>query len=199
MNDHVKLEIKHKIPEILHQAKAELPEGQMIFLRDFWKEKPALLIYLRHFGCIGCSQHVNELIPRIHELKLLDINIVFIGNGNRLFIDHFLEKHGLKDKGVHVVTDTSLESFKAAGLFRTWWGTLGPGSIINVLSAFGKGFTQTSIEGDLAQQGGILLIDSHSILRYYYQSKRIGDFPNTSLVMAAAYRLFKGKAPVSSL
>ncbi|MCZ6626185.1 MAG: peroxiredoxin-like (seleno)protein, partial [Deltaproteobacteria bacterium] len=57
------------------------PDGTNVRLGDYWIKRPTLLVFLRHFGCMGCSQHVNELSPRLLELYNLGMRTVFVGNG----------------------------------------------------------------------------------------------------------------------
>jgi len=114
------------VPKDLAQSKVLDREGRETVLESFWAERPALLLYLRHFGCLCLSAQITELAPRLDELERLGIRTVFISNGDPHFIDTFIERFLLADKPVDIVTDPSLASFRAAGMLRSWWAIFGP-------------------------------------------------------------------------
>ena len=75
------------VPKDLAQSKVLDREGREIVLESFWAERPALLLYLRHFGCLCLSAQITDVAPRLDELERLRILTVFISNGAPLFID----------------------------------------------------------------------------------------------------------------
>ena len=89
------LEIQSTVPEALSSLEVQRADGSAHVLRDFWAGQPCLLVFLRHFGCIGCSENVRELAPRLPELKRLGVRTVFIGCGAPFFIPPFQERHNL--------------------------------------------------------------------------------------------------------
>jgi peroxiredoxin len=168
-------------------------DGQTIHLGDFWSDQPALLIFLRHFGCIGCSEHVCELSPHIETFDQLGIRVVFIGNGRPDFIKGFMERQGLYGKPVTIVSDPSLAVYKIAHMKRSLWGTMGPLGMRDALRAWGKGHWQNSIEGDVSQMGGSLLVDTNGEVAYNHISQSLSDHPHTSDLMDAAMHLIARK------
>ena len=165
---------------------------QSFRLGDFWSDRPALLIFLRHFGCIGCSEHVAALTPHLDAFEQLGISVVFIGNGTPNFIDGFIDRQGLADKPIHLVTDPSLAVYKAAQMKRSMWGTMGPSGMRDALRAWGKGHRQTTVEGDVLQLGGCLLVDTDGRVVYQYTSTSLSDLPATADLLASARRLAAG-------
>lgn len=155
-----------------------------------------MLVFLRHFGCIGCSQHVHELTPRLLELHRLGLRTIFVGNGEPRYIAGFIERHGLDDKKVEVLTDPTLQSFTAMGLVRSWGATLGPLAALGAVRAFFAGHRQTWLEGDARQQGGTLLVDETGNVAYYYCNKRLGDRAPMVTVVNVALRLLLMRAGV---
>ncbi len=140
------------VPKDLAQSKVLDREGQEIVLQSFWAERPALLVYLRHFGCLCLSAQITELARRLDELDRLRIRTVFISNGAPHFIDAFVERFLLADKPVDIVTDPSLVSFQAAGMLRSWWATFGPRGIWDGIRATADGHVNRLGEGDNLQQ-----------------------------------------------
>ncbi len=56
------------VPEALERCTARDSEGREVRLGSLWREQHTLLVFLRHFGCIGCTENVALLHPRFHEL-----------------------------------------------------------------------------------------------------------------------------------
>ena len=169
--------------------------GQPAPLETYWANGPALVFFLRHFGCVGCSEQIAELSPRLPELALGGLRAVFVGNGAPAFIDGFLERTGLATRGVDVVTDPSLVAFRAAGLVRSRWGTIGFSGLRDLARAVGHGHLPRKAEGDLYQQGGSLLVDADGAIAYYHRSESLGDHPAPSdLIEAALCLLVKTSA-----
>ena len=52
-----------------------LDSGETQDLSDFYKEKPLILVFLRHFGCIFCREQIAEL----REFKSENIVLVCMG------------------------------------------------------------------------------------------------------------------------
>jgi hypothetical protein len=42
-------------------------EGRHLRLGTFWQRGPCLVIFIRHFACLGCAEQVAELSPRLPE------------------------------------------------------------------------------------------------------------------------------------
>ncbi len=176
-------------PPVLADVQVLKPDGTNVRLGDYWIKRPTLLVFLRHFGCMGCSQHVNELSPRLLELYNLGMRTVFVGNGEPRYIEGFVQRHALLDKKVEILTDPSLESFAAMGFVRSWWATLGPMALFGFFRAFFAGHRQRLLEGDSRQQGGTLLIDEKGDVAYYHRNSSLCDPAPTVEVVDVALRL----------
>jgi peroxiredoxin len=163
--------------------------GEEILFKNIRSDKITLIILLRHFGCIGCVEHVAEWVPRILEFSEQGVDMIFIGNGDSLYIDNFVSRSGLSDKPVRVFTDPSLEFHKKAGMPRALSGVFGFRSLKNISRAMLKGHFQTSIEGDSLQQGGIILFDKNHALRFIYREKALGDFIAPSVIMEEVLKI----------
>src|SRR5262249_29473814 len=147
-------------------------EGRHVRLGSFWQEgrggpyrddsalqaRPCLLIFIRHFACVGCGEQVMDLSARLPELQRAGVRVVLIGNGDERYLAGFIERYALGDKRVEIVTDPSLGAFRAAGLLRSWWATYGARAIVDLARGMSKGFPHLPAEGDATQQGGALLV-----------------------------------------
>ncbi len=61
------------VPDDLASAKVSDDHGSEVELATFWRETPAVIVFLRHFGCPCCSAQMTELSPRLDELHCLGI------------------------------------------------------------------------------------------------------------------------------
>ena len=152
--------------------------------------RATLVVFLRHFGCIGCSAQVTDLAPRLGELQRLGIRTLFIGNGAPDFIAHFIERFALstaiRNEQVDILTDPTLSVHRAAALSRSFWGAYGPLAIWDFIRLLGNGHVNRATEGDNFQQGGALLVDAGGIIAWYHRSNRLaGHAPSVDVVDAA--------------
>src|SRR5687767_7040629 len=147
-----------RVPSGVAEAEVLDGQGKASRLGERWKDKPALVVFLRHFACMACTEHVALLSPWLDEIGRLGIAIVFVGNGAPNFIEGFVERNRLGDKPVEIVTDPSLRVFDAAKLERSRWSNLSPAALKNFARALLHGFRQDHIEGNGQQQGGAMLV-----------------------------------------
>ena len=140
---------------IVHRADPEAPPAS---LGSLLHPGPVLLVFVRHFGCTGCSQNVTDLQPWLRELSERGVQTVIVGTGKPTHLRGFVERFRLQDYAVEAVTDPTRRAHTAAGLRRSWWGTLGPRGLWDLLAGFGRGHLNGLPQGDTAQQGGTLLL-----------------------------------------
>ena len=141
------------------------------------------------------SAQVSELAQRLEELDRLGVCTVLIGNGPPTSIDDFIERFLLVGKPVTVVTDPSLSTFRAAGLVRSWWATLGPRALWDFFRATGRGHFNRRTDGDGRQQGGTLLVGTEGRLVWYHRNESIGDYAPTVEIVDAVLRLVLKGSP----
>ena len=180
------LTVGSSVPERFADAQVSDGQGHVVPLRSFWHGRPCLLVFIRHFACVGCGEQVTELSPRLPELERAGVRVVLVGNGEPRYLAGFVERYALGDKPVEIVTDPSLESFREAGLVRSWWATHGPRAIVDLARAMSKGLPHLPAEGDANQQGGVLLVDVDGTLRFYHRNESLGDHPSASQLVETA-------------
>lgn len=152
--------------------------GESVLIASLWQKQTAIFIFLRHFACIGCRSHAQDVWRDRAKYEGSGAKIYFIGNGEASAIHQFKEDLGIQEAPVY--TDPGLVSFKAAGFKRGFLTALGPRSIANGLKMFTKGDRQaayTKESGDLWQLGGIVVMRPDGRLAYHYISEAMGDFP----------------------
>lgn len=72
------------------------PDGTLLRLGELWDSGPAVVVFLRHYGCIFCREHVAQL--RDHEDAFRDAGarVAAIGLGDRTYARAFREETGIR-------------------------------------------------------------------------------------------------------
>jgi peroxiredoxin len=173
------------LPKDLARAPLVAADGAVRSLGELVRERPTLVVFLRHFGCIGCAEQVHEILPRLPELDALGVAVLLIGSGPPGHIDAWIERNDLRDKHARVVTDPTLDAFRAAGLARSFMATYGPRAVAEFLRAFSRGHRPLPTDGDLFQQGGSFLT-ADGIVVWSRANKSLGDHGDPSDAVEAA-------------
>ncbi len=142
---------------------------------SLWARRDAVIVFVRHFACVGCAEHLSALRPRIDEITRLDVGVAIIGSGTPDQLAGFIEREDLGSHDVACFTDPSRASYRAAGLVRSVWGTFGPIAIGQVALSYLRGFRNGRPQGDLHQQGGTLYVRQDGTLAYYHRAHHLGD------------------------
>lgn len=183
------LAINEIVPEVIQSLTILDEKGEAVPVGSLLGEKPTVLVFLRHFGCIACSEHLTAWKPRFAEFERLGIRVVLIGNGTTDHLKGFIERFGLEGEPVQAFTDPTLKLHRALSLKHSISSTMGPWSIKNALRAVSHGHWQTSVEGDPLQQGGLIIIDSDKRIQFIHCEKGVGDHVDVSDVLEAAAQL----------
>src|SRR5256714_3397692 len=57
-------------------------EGKPVRLGDLWSERPAVLVFVRHFGCVFCRQMAVDIYRHRHQFDEADVELAVIGHGS---------------------------------------------------------------------------------------------------------------------
>lgn len=159
---------------------------------------PCFVSFLRHFGCVGCAEHIADVAPRLLELHELGLRTIFVGNGEPRYIDGFLARTGLEGSRARVVTDPTLKVFVAAGLLRSKWRTYGPRAMAFAVRAWSHGIASRGLEGDHFQQGGALITSADGTVAYFHQNISLGDHPSANDIVDVALAMCALRSAVST-
>lgn len=152
----------------------ETPEGNL-----------TLLVFVRHFGCIGCSVQMASLAPRFPVLREHGVRILVIGLGPTSEIKPFRERYQLDSWDIPVLTEPTGQLQQALGLVRSFWGAWGLRGAWDFVLALFRGHMQHSLRGDTLQQGGALLLDEALQVRYFFAGKSLTDHAPTNDIIEA--------------
>lgn len=102
-------------------------------LSDISKEKPIVLVFLRHFGCQFCREAMDELSKLRPKFDEQGLELVFVHMAENKVADDYFRKFNLT--GVHHVSDPTCYFYAAFGLVK--------GSVTQLfgLQSWFRGFT----------------------------------------------------------
>ena len=188
------VQVGQPLPDAVRRATVLNRAGDSLEFAQLVAGKAAVVVFLRHFGCLACAEQVSLLSPRLHEFSSMGLECVLVGNGAANFIDGFAARTGLVDKSATVVTDPSLTIYRAAGMVHSTMGAFGPMAWPGFIRARVQVFRNWFGEGDPAQQGGAFVLDEGGTVTYHVVSRYLGDRVDPDAVHAAALRSFAAKA-----
>jgi hypothetical protein len=152
--------------------------GETLELGSLWRERTAVLVFVRHFGCIHCRAHIAELLAARDRIP----NMIVIGNGSPSFIAGFRDETGWPGP---IYTDPTLAAYREAELVRSVGATLDPRSLGQAARALFRGQRQGRTQGDQWQQGGVLVVEPSGTVRWRHASGRPGDNASVKQIIAA--------------
>ncbi len=158
------------------------PDGASVRLGTLWADRPAVLVWLRHFGCLFCKEQTAEFRARSDDVEAAGARLVFIGNGGVRYAGGFRDEFC---PDCTVLTDPQLQSYKLIGARSGVLNTLGPQAWGAGVRAFARGARQHRTQGSPFQQGGVLVVAPGDTVAYAYLSKAAGDHPSVDEVIAA--------------
>src|SRR5262245_64512768 len=98
------LQIGEPVPEALAGANVLDAGGASWELCALWADGPALLVFLRHFGCPTCAENVGELLPRLAELRALGVRVALVGSGSPEHLAAFAARTGVEGRAIDLLT-----------------------------------------------------------------------------------------------
>jgi hypothetical protein len=169
--------------------------GEAVRLGDEWRDRPAVVVWLRHFGCLLCKEQAAAFRGRGQEIEALGAGLVFVGNGELTWARQFEAE---ECRGCRVLTDPALDSYWAIGARRGWRSTIGPAGLAAGIRAFRHGFRQSGVRGVPDQQGGVYVMLPGDRATYAYVSGSAGDHPPIDAVLDALRAVSGGTAAPSA-
>jgi peroxiredoxin len=167
--------------------------GERVRLGDMWQDKPAVLVFLRHYGCVFCRHYATMLHHDRQKFEAQGLRLAVVGQGTPAHAREFQRAQSVE---LPLLVDEDREAYRAAG---TKVGTLNEvfglrslrkGARWTITSRIRQGsiavHQSRTIGGSTAQLGGVLVIAPDSSVRYAHLSELSGDDPPVAEVLAAA-------------
>ncbi|MBX5470138.1 MAG: AhpC/TSA family protein [Thermoleophilaceae bacterium] len=161
-------------------------EGRDVRVGDLWRDRPAVLVFLRHYGCTFCRAHAVQLHRDRDRFEAAGARLVAIGQGTPAHAREFLRSQ--KVEGLTLLVDPNRRTYEAAGTkVATFGELLGPRVVLKgVKRTLADGVRQGRIIGHPAQLGGVLVVAPGGKVTYAYLSDDAGDLPPNEPVLEAA-------------
>ena len=156
------------------------PDGEEVRLGSQWRERPAVIVWLRHFGCLFCREQVRAFRAVLPEIERRGARLVFVGNGGLHHLQQFVSEEHIT---VPAFTDPALRTYRAIGAQSGVLRTLGPQSLRASLRALRTGVRQGAVQGRPFQQGGVLVVLPGDRIVFTHLSRTAGDHPAVDAVL----------------
>ena len=157
-------------------------QGSAVRLGELWRAHPAVIVWLRHYGCVFCREQALEMRTALPAIEKAGGELVFIGNGGPRYAKAFKESFA---PDVRVLTDPDLRSYRTIGARSGILNTVGPQAWRAGIRALRSGARQTSVKGHPFQQGAVMVLTPGDRIVYSHVSRAAGDHPPVASVLAA--------------
>jgi len=133
-------------------------------LKKLSEEKPVLLVFLRHFGCIFCKEALSDLAEKREQFENRGIQLVFVHMSENDVAEDYFNKYNLE--GVSHVSDPLAHFYKSFKLTKGSFTQLyGLQTWIRGYAAKKEGHTLEMAKhlGDSTQMPGLFLLQNGEI------------------------------------
>jgi len=162
-------------------------EGDPVPLSSFWRERPAVVVFLRYFGCPFCQMHVVKLREEQQLFRDAGAVVVLVGQGSPEEGAGFCQRKHLP---FPCLLDTDKSAYRAYGLRRRNLAVvMSPRVAVPFVRANMNPETrQRGLEGgDFFQMPGTFVVDISGTVRLAHRNRTIADSPpNHALLEALA-------------
>jgi len=156
--------------------------GGRVPLADLWRERPAVLVFIRHFGCLLCRELVVDLREHAPRIDAAGATLAAIGNGTPQAAARFRADLRLD---FPVLVDERRDAYALLGFRRDIGGSARPAVLRAVVRAWRRGARPGPVEGDPWQLGGLVVVRPGGEIAHRFASRHAGDHPPLGPVLAA--------------
>jgi len=172
----------------------ELPDssGKLVNLKDFWSDRPALLLFWRHYGC-GCGiDRAGRLQKEFDDYISTGANIVIIGQGEPERAAAYAIKYNLPP--IPILSDPEFRIYAAYGLLEGKPSQIvfdAPDEFLHRDYEAFAGLAKARREAGRPlvdspwQLPGEFVVDRSGIIRLAYRYQYCEDWPNPLVLIAA--------------
>lgn len=151
-------------------------DGTPVRLSDYWKQQPTLIVFLRHYGCIFCREHLYDLEKEYAALKASGVQVIAIGQGTPEQTGEFCAGRGFS---FDVLSDSGSSTYAAYGLGN---GTLnqlfGAAVWMRGVEAVFKGHFIGKLVGNGFQMPGVFAVGTDGRITAAHYFEHAGDIPD---------------------
>jgi peroxiredoxin len=159
-------------------------EGRSVRLGDLWRDGPAVIVWLRQFGCPFCRAYAVQLNRERGRFEDAGASLVLIGQGTPRDAASFRRRLRID---LPVLADKDRVSYLAAGTKLATLGELiGPAVVANAVVAMAR---QHVVLGgntaDEAQLGGTVIVTPDGRVPWAHISEDASDMAPPTEILAA--------------
>lgn len=152
-------------------------DGNEFALSQLWQDGPAVLVFLRHLGCMFCREHVGELKQDRERFEELGAVIALITFRPPEEAATFCASRDV-DEFCVCLSDPDKAAYRAYGLGRGSNAEMFTSNVVTKsFRATLHGYFAGIPKGDPYQMPGVFIVDRAGILRYAHRNKDIADNP----------------------
>ncbi len=166
--------------------------GENVRFSDFWKDKPALILFWRHFGC-GCGMdRAKRLNNEIADYEKAGVNVVIVGQAEPERSAYYARKYELEN--YTILSDPDFEAYYAYGLLEGKESQIlfdAPTDFIDRQIESAKAFSAERKADDRPMVDnpwllpGEFVVDQSGIIRLAYRYNYCEDFPDHRVHLTA--------------
>jgi peroxiredoxin len=163
-------------------------EGRSVRLGDLWRDGPAVVVWLRQFGCPFCRSHARHLNLERHRFDALGTSLVLIGQGTPVHAAAFRRMLRID---LPILVDRERVTYLAAGTkLATLDELIGPAVVAKALLAMAR---RRVILGrntaDEAQLGGSIVVVPGGEVAWSHLSENAADMASADEIFGAVRRV----------
>ena len=165
--------------------------GAAMHLRDFWKNKPTLLLFWRHYGCSCGIERAKRLQNEYSDYVKLGANVVVIGQGEPERAAAYIQKHDLP---CTVLCDPTYQVYQLYDLLEGKPSQIvfdAPDEFLQCdfdaganLQKSRQGTERAAVDSPW-QLPGEFVVDKKGIIRLAYRYQYCEDWPNPLVLIGA--------------
>jgi peroxiredoxin len=144
-----------------------LSTGDRVPLQSLYQQERLALVFLRHFGCLFCKEHVSQL------RRLPECNIAFVTLGTPEQTEEFRQKMSSPHK---FISDPEkklhrLFDLKPGGMAQV----INPHVIVRSISAMFSGFMNSMSGINQLDLPGVFVIDTDGTVSWEHRGRDVAD------------------------
>ncbi|MBA2114691.1 peroxiredoxin-like family protein [Bremerella alba] len=158
-------------------------DGQQVPLAHLYAQRPLLLQFSRHLGCVFCVDHAKQLLKHYETFAKHNLGVALVIMGKADEAKKFREALKLTfpvyadpDQSVYQAFEVPRGNVWQVAGPHLWWEGL------QALKRSGIGRPR----GDLMQLSGTYLIDTNGQIVWNYRPSSSAEFPNVDEILVAA-------------
>lgn len=165
--------------------------GEMVHLRELWKNGPAVLLFWRHYGCSCGFDRAERLQKEYVQYIEMGATVVVIGQGEPERSAHYAKERGLPGE---ILSDPSLKVFETYDLLEGKPSQIlfdAPDEFLfcdyeaGVKLAESRTSTARALVDNPWQLPGEFVIDQKGIVQLAYRYQFCEDYPDPLVLIAA--------------